>query len=140
MTVTAIDTVRELEIFVLKAPQTDIPTSHLIHAGVYARTIKIPAGVVLTGALIKTATVLVMDGECAVYIGDETKLLIGHHVLAASANRKQAFFAMKDTYLTMIFATNSKAIHDAEEEFTDEAHRLSSRYENAVNHIVITGE
>lgn len=140
MTEVAINSVRQLEDYVLQAPQTEIPTNHLIHAGIYARSIKIPAGVVLTGALIKTATILVLDGDCIVYKGSGPEEFSGHHVLAASANRKQAFFAMKDTYLTMIFATKAQIIHEAEEEFTDEAHRLSSRYENAVNHIVITGE
>ena len=136
----AIDTVRQLEEHILKAHQTQIPTQHILHAGVYARTIMIPAGVVLTGALIKMATVLVVSGHCMVYVGEQSFERIGYSVFAASANRKQAFVALEDTYLTMVFATNVRNIDAAEQQFTDEYDRLSSRYNDAVNHILITGE
>lgn len=136
----AINSVRQLEFYTLKAPQTEIPTSHIFHAGVYARTIVIPKDVILTGALIKRSTLLVMSGDVVVYIGDEAKEMIGNHVFAASANRKQAFVARTDTYLTMIFATDAMTVDDAEEEFTDEFERLSSRSAHAINTIIITGE
>lgn len=140
MSVIAIDNVRQLETYTAKAPQTEIPTTHVFHAGVYARTIKIPAGVILTGALIKIATLLIADGDYIVYIGNDSIKRSGYHVFAASANRKQAFIAISDTYLTMIFATNTKSVQEAEEQFTDESDRLSSRHVDAVNHIIITGE
>lgn len=136
----AIDSVRQLEAYTLQAPQTEIKTDHVIHAGVYARTIMIPAGVILTGALIKVATVLIMQGNCIVYIGDEALERDGYHVFAASAGRKQAFIAKTDTYLTMIFATNAKTVGEAEQQFTDEFEHLSSRKSDAINHIVVTGE
>ena len=136
----AIDNVRQLENEILKAPQTSIPTSHILHAGVYARTIMIPAGVVLTGALIKVATVLVISGKTVVYAGDSVKELEGYNVITASKNRKQAFVALTDTYITMVFATNSTSIEKAESEFTDEFDILSSRHSDAVNHVVVTGE
>ena len=67
----AIDNVRQLEKHVLKAPQTKIATDHLFHAGVYARTIMIPAETVLTGALIEIATVLMQHPSCDVNIIDK---------------------------------------------------------------------
>lgn len=140
MSVMAIDNVRQLETYTLQATQTEIPTSHIFHAGVYARTIRIPSGVILTGALIKIATVLIMQGDCIVYIGDEAVERNGYHVFAASANRKQAFIAKTDTYLTMIFPTDVKTISEAEEQFTDEFERLSSRRDDAINHVIVTGE
>ena len=136
----AINNVRQLESYTLQAPQTKIPTSHVFHAGVYARTIMIPAETILTGALIKIATVLIVQGDCIVYIGNEAKKLHGYHVLAASGRRKQAFIALKDTYLTMMFATDVKTVHEAEDCFTDEAEFLFSRAHGAVNNITITGE
>lgn len=134
----AIDNVRQLESYTLQGPQIKIPTDHIFHAGVYARTIMIPAGVVLTGALIKIATVLIMSGNCIVFIGDKSIEREGYHVFAAEANRKQAFIAKEDTYLTMIFSSNALSIEEAEEQFTDEFDRLSSRYDDAVNHIIVT--
>lgn len=134
----AVARVRELEARVLEAPQTEIETWHVLHAGMYARTIRIPAGVVLTGALIKRATLLVFNGHASVFIGDDEIELAGHHVIPASAGRKQAFIAHADTDLTMLFPTTATTVEQAEAEFTDEAERLMSRH--GVNHVTITGE
>src|SRR5439155_23430245 len=85
----AIAKVRELSERLLALPQVAIETRHVLHAGLYARTICVPAEVVLTGALIKIATLLVIDGDTLVYIGEDEPLrLTGHHVLPASAGRK----------------------------------------------------
>ena len=135
----AIDKVRRLEAQMLDMPQVEIPTAHLIHGGMYARTIHIPAGVALTGALIKLATVLVVTGHCTVFIGDDSLELIGHQVIPASPGRKQVFLAHADTDLTMLFPSAAESVADAEAEFTDEADRLLSRKQDAES-ITITGE
>lgn len=134
----AVAKVRELERASLLHAQAPIVTHHLIHAGLYARTIMIPAGVMLTGALIKRATVLIVDGDATVATGGEPMRLTGHHVIPASAHRKQAFLAHADTHLTMIFPTKATSVEAAEEEFTDEADMLISR--RGENIVVITGE
>ena len=136
----AIAKVRAFESIQLAQPQRAIDTHHVIHAGMYARTICIPAGVVLTGALIKCATLLISDGDAVVFVGDNCIELVGRHVIPASAGRKQAFFARTDTHLTMVFATDATSVAEAEAEFTDEAEMLCSRGLDAVNHITITGE
>lgn len=138
MTLAAIDKVRVFERINGSQPQVPIITHHLLHAGMYARSITIPAGVALTGALIKRATVLIVNGEVVVATGDGNLHLVGYHVLPASAHRKQAFVAHTDTQLTMLFPTSAKTVEEAEAEFTDEADLLFSRSgENVVN---ITGE
>lgn len=121
-------------------PQVQIPTDHVIHAGLYARTICIPAGVILTGAEIACATLLVFDGHAAVTIGDTTQELAGRHVLPASAGRKQAFLALADTHLTMLFATDATDVATAEAQFTTEPDALMSRAPDAINTITITGD
>lgn len=140
MTAQAIDKVRELEAITRDLPQVEIATEHVLHGGMYARTICIPAGVVLTGVFIRVPTLLVFDGNATVNAGDDTVTLVGYHVLAASAHRRQAFLAHADTRLTMVFATQAKTVAEAEDEFTDEAHLLFSRKPGAVNRINITGE
>lgn len=140
MTEIEINSVRQLEEYTLKAQQIEISTHHIFHAGVYARTITIPAGAILTGALIKIATVLISHGDCIVYIGNEAKELHGYNIFAASRNRKQAFIAKTDTNLTMIFATDAKTTEEAEEQFTEDYSFLSSRRADAVNNVIITGE
>lgn len=136
----AIDKVRDLEAVLRDLPQVEIPTDHVLHGGMYARTICIPAGVVLTGVFIRVPTLLVFDGNATVNASDDATTLVGYHVLAASAHRRQAFLAHADTRLTMVFATQAKTVAEAEDEFTDEAHLLFSRKPGAINRINITGE
>ncbi len=137
----SINKVRVIETYSFaELPQIEIDTSHVIHGGMYSRTIFIPAGVLLTGALIKIATLLIVQGDVLVYIGDETIELKGYNILPASANRKQAFATKTDTYLTMIFSSNTTNIEDAEMQFTDETDILGSRKNSLSNQIIITGE
>lgn len=142
MSLDDIDRVRELELKLagMGLEKAEIATDHVLHAGLYARTICIPAGVVLTGAFIKVPTLLVFVGHATVNFGDGGDALRGHHVIAASAGRKQVFVAHEDTYLTMVFPTEAKSVSEAEEQFTNEADLLFSRQPGAINRITITGE
>ncbi|MBN9086239.1 MAG: hypothetical protein J0J01_04985 [Reyranella sp.] len=141
MSPAAIDQVRRLESLARGLPQVAIETGHALHAGLYARTVRVPAGVVITGVLVKIATLLVVDGDVLVHVDDGPPLrLQGHHVLPAQAGRKQAFFAQADTHITMIFASGATGVAEAEQEFTDEADLLVSRRDAGSNRIVNTGE
>lgn len=140
MPATAINKVRQLEAAMLAKPQSPVETHHVLHAGQYSRTVMIPANMVITGALVKIATTLIVCGDCSVFLGDETIRVTGYKVLAASAGRKQAFIAHADTYLTMTFTTDAETIEEAEDQFTDEAEMLLSRSTVGINHILITGE
>lgn len=131
MSADAVAKVRRLENQLEQLPQADIQTEHFLHAGMYARTITIPAGVMLTGALIRVPTVLVIAGDADVFMGDRTERLAGYHVLQGCAGRKQAFLAHEDTQVTMIFPTDAATLADAEDEFTEEADRLMSRRQGA---------
>lgn len=141
MSLAAIDTVRRLEGLASERPQVQITTEHVIHGGMYSRTVRIPAGVMITGALVKLATLLIVQGDALAYIGDDEPMrLQGYTVLPASANRKQAFVALTDTHLTMIFPTYAKTVEEAESLFTDEIDILLSRRDVGSNHTVVTGE
>jgi hypothetical protein len=132
--------VRALESRLMDCPQEEIATGHVIHGGMYARTIPIAAGVVITGAEIKLATLLIISGHVSVYTDDGTVELTGYNVLAASAGRKQAFVAHSDTWLTMIFSTKAQVVEQAEDEFTDEPHLLLTRRGIGKQTVVLTGE
>lgn len=140
MSCEAVGKIKRLEVEVSTLPQAEIHTDHVIHAGLYARTICIPAGALLVGALIKRATLLIACGKFDVFMEDDSVLLEGYHVIPASAGRKQAFLAHEDTRLTMLFGTNAKTIEQAENEFTDEAEKLMSRFSPNSNTVTITGE
>lgn len=139
MAPSSIDQVRALEHHTEQLAQVEIPTDHVLHAGMYARTILIPAGVLLTGAHVIRPTTLVISGDVTVFVGDGTLHLAGYQVIAAAAGRKQVFLAHADTYVTMLFPTAARTVEEAEREFTDEAERLLS-HRQQVESITITGE
>ena len=133
--------VRRLDTELRALPQIPIATDHVLHAGMYARTIRIPAGVVLTGVCIRVATTLVIHGRASLATDGAPVEIDGHAVLPASAHRCAAIHAHADTVLTMIFPTSARTIEEAEDQFAGpEAERLISRQPGAVNSICITGE
>lgn len=140
MKLDAVAHVRELEALSLTCDQLVIPTQHIIHGGMYARTVTIPKGAMLTGALVEIPTMLIVAGHCLVFIGEESIEVKGYHCFAAATGRKQAFNALEDTHITMLFPTTAKTVAEAEDWFTDEAHLLFSRKPDAQNITTITGE
>ena len=136
----AVAKVREFESLMRQSPQQEIGTEHVIHGGMYARTVLVPAGVVITGTEIKLATMLILQGDALANTEDGAIELHGYNVIPASAGRKQAFVALTDTWLTMIFPTSAQTVEQAEDEFTDEAHMLLTRRGIGKQTIVITGE
>lgn len=125
------EAVLEVERQIVAAPQVLLHTEHDFHAGVYSRTIMVPKGISIAGALIKIPTVLIVSGDIDIIIGHETTRVTGYALLKGRAGRKQAFTAHADTFLTMQFATTATTVAEAEEEFTDEFALLGSRREES---------
>jgi len=115
----------------------DVPTEHVIHGGMYARTITMPAGMVLVGALLKRETVVIVTGSASVLAGDRFIELRGYNVIPASAGRKQIFISWSPVIITALFPTTAKTVEEAEAEATDHADDLLSRRQDA-NRVVIT--
>lgn len=127
MSQAAIDRVTSFEKLVSERLQELLPTKHVLHGGLYARTICLKKGCVMVGALIKVPTCVMVSGDATVLRGDDEHRVIGYQVLAAYAGRKQAFIAHQDTDITMVFATKARTVEEAEIEFTDDHERLMSR-------------
>jgi hypothetical protein len=136
MTAEQVGAARALESVLLARDQIELPMEHLIHGGMYARTIAVPAGVALTGVLIKRATTVIISGDITVYVGADCERMTGYHVLPGSAGRKQAFVTHALTHITMLFPTRATSVAEAEAEFTDETAMLVHGNER----VVITGE
>lgn len=132
--------VGRFEAVLLQQPQVRLETRHTLHAGMYARTLIVPAGIVCTGAHITRATLLIVDGDASLFVGGEERArrYTGRHVLTGQPGRKQVLLAHAETHVTMVFPTDAACIEDAEDEFTDEAPRLGSRRQGARNTIAIT--
>lgn len=120
-------TVRALERHILAGPQVDLGTQHLVHGGMYARTILVPAGCVLTGALTNADNVCIVSGDITVTTDEGPKRLRGYHVLPAQPGFKRAGIAHADTHWTTVIATELTDVHEIENAFTDEADMLQTR-------------
>lgn len=134
----AVEKVRKLTEELKNKPQITLKTRHIFHAGVYSRTITLPANTLLTGALIKRSTLVIIQGTSDVFLGDRTVRVSGYNIIPASAGRKQAYRTYTETTITMLFATDAKTIQEAEKEFTDEYEDLMSTW--CDNDLIITGE
>lgn len=129
MSLDAVENVRRFEAVLEQCPQAALHTEHAFHAGIYTRTIKLPAGVALAGVTIKIPTILIVCGDVLTYGDNGTVRLTGYRVTLGRPGRKQAFVALVDTWLTMMFATDAQDVDAAERQFTDEFERLGSRRE-----------
>jgi len=125
---------------ILAQPQVPVATEHLLHGGMYSRTIRLIPGVWMIGSLIRLATVLIVQGDCAVIVGDECAELSGYNVIPGCAGRKQLFLTRGPVEMTMIFPTSAATIEDAENEIFAEAGQLASRKDGSQDTITITGQ
>ena len=121
------ESVRQLEDYLVGLPQVDLGTSHVIHGGMYARTVLIPAGTTMTGAMTNADNICVVCGDITVTTDDGPMRLIGFHVLPAKAGAKRVGVAHADTYWTALFVTDKSDIQDIEAQLTDEPDRLLTR-------------
>jgi hypothetical protein len=115
-----------------------VQMEHILHGGMYARTARIAAGMLITSVLIKIPTMLVVNGKCCVYAGDKWYTLEGYNAMPASAGRKQIYVTLGPTEITMIFPSDAKTVEEAEAQFTDEAEQLLSRRRDG-DLITVTG-
>lgn len=136
----SIDKITRLEQALRELEHEPVTTEHIIHGGMYARTICLKAGVVLVGVLIEVPTILIVNGHIEMHIGEDNIIVDGYKVIPASKRRKQCMITLSDTFLTMVLATSCSTINDVENEFTKDADSLASRLPTAENLIIITGE
>jgi hypothetical protein len=125
---------------VLRCEQVEIATEHVLHGGMYVRTIRLQPGTVMVGSLIKLATVLIVHGSTSVLAGEDVLELEGYNVIPGCAGRKQVFVTRSHVEMTMVFPTSAKSVEEAEGEVFAEAEQLMSRRDNNPNAVVITGE
>ncbi|MGB2625659.1 MAG: hypothetical protein WAK20_02640 [Candidatus Acidiferrum sp.] len=130
----------EVERRIRQRPQIEIQTEHVIHGGMYARTVRLTAGMAIVGVRVKVPTVLILNGDALVVVGEQWKRMTGYNVLTGSAGRKGVFVALKPTELTMVCASNAKTVAQAEADFTDEAESLLSRRQDGNDVVTVTGE
>jgi hypothetical protein len=135
----ALEKIAAVQTVLMRAEQIGLKTEHILHGGMYVRTVTLPPEVIITGSLIKRATMLIINGHCEVFVGDGWAELDGYNVIPASAGRKQIFVSLGTVAITMIFPTQAQTIREAEEEIFAEADLLLSRRQDN-DTVIVTGE
>lgn len=119
--------VAALEALLGQMPQIDLQTKNVLHGGMCARTIFVPAGACLTGAMMNVDNVCIVSGDITVLTDEGPQRLQGFNVIASPAHFKRAGYAHADTWWTTVVRTDKQTVREVEDEVTDEAHRLQSR-------------
>jgi hypothetical protein len=135
-----LDRLHEADRLIRSCPQVEILTEHLLHGGMYARTIRRGPGVVAVGSVILRATILIVNGPCSL-LTDRGRLdLSGYNVLPGLPGRKSFSLTHGPVEMTMIFPTSARTVAEAEEEIFGEASDLMSRQDGNENQVTITGQ
>lgn len=95
-------------------PQEYIPVQHLVHGGMYARTVRVKAGTYAVGAMLNHDNISVMVGDCTCSTNDGMVRLTGFNVLPANAGGKRVGYFHADTDWTMIMRIPD-GMHDVDE-------------------------
>ena len=94
-----------LEAELLKLPQVDMPVEHNFCNGLYARTMHIPAGTVLTGAVHKDESFFVVRKGTLIVTTDDGSAKIGPGFMSVTkANAKRAGVALTEVEVTTFHA------------------------------------
>ena len=134
-----LDRLATIQAQMLELPQVPTAFEHVLHGGMYARTIRLAPGLLTMGSLINRATILVLQGDCSVVVGDDRVDFSGYNVLPGSPGRKQLFLTRGPVEMTMIFPTAAQTVEEAEDEVFAEADQLESRKEGNRNLVIISG-
>lgn len=121
------ESILAVESHLFTLPQVDLRTQHEVHAGMYARTIFIPAGTMMVGAQHKHDTISVFIGDVTFRTEEGMKRLVGHHILPTAAGMKRVGYVHQDTVWTTMHRTDLTDVEAIEEEMTDEVDKLQTR-------------
>jgi Fe-S-cluster-containing hydrogenase component 2 len=118
--------VSRFEDVAISMPQVHIETTHLLHGGMYARTIRIPANTMLTGTMTSCDNICIVDGDITVTTDYGPKRLTGFNVLPATSGARRAGVTHSETHWTTIIPTCAGTVEQAEADLTAEPQRLQT--------------
>ena len=122
-------------------PQVQIDTQHHLVSGMYARTVFIPAGVVITGCTHKTDHISILSGDATLTLSDSVERITGYNVLPTKKGMTRAIFAHSDCWLTTICKTEHSELANIEDAQVEEAQTLQTRNpELPQNKLILIGD
>ena len=113
--------VLKLQEVMLQMPQFEEELHHHFCEGVYAREMRIPAGVVVVGKThVRDCINFIMKGECEVVSAEEKARIKAPHVFVSPAGTKRAMVAISDLIWITVHASNERDLDKLEAELIRE--------------------
>lgn len=104
-----------LEAEILNHPQVDMPIDHDFCDGIYARTMHIPAGTILTGAIHKEESFFLVRSGRLIVTTDDGTIEVGPGFMSVTkSNTKRAGIAITDVDVTTFHANPKNETDPAE--------------------------
>jgi hypothetical protein len=107
----------KLQDFMLQQEQAETETIHHFSDGIYARELRIPAGVCIVGALHKTRHfMMVSKGRCSIATHEGSKIVEAPYMVETQPGIKRVVYAETDTVMTTFHVTNETDIEKIAEQ------------------------
>jgi len=98
-------------------PQIPLEVTHVFSDGLYSRTMRIPKGTLLTGAIHRRAHLsVVLQGRISVYTETGTEQYEAPCLFSSPPGTKRVGYAHTDTIWVTVHATQATTVKDAEAE------------------------
>jgi len=111
-----LNAVQKLEAVILELPQLELEIHHHFAPGIYARELRIPKGVVLTGYIHKTEHLnIISAGVIEVSNLGESKHIEAPCTFVSKPGTKRAGYALQDTVWTTVHATDVTDVPELED-------------------------
>ena len=97
-------------------PGTELPLYHHFGAGLYARELHIPAGLITVGKLHKYPCLNILaQGERSTLIGDEIKRIKAPYIYVSEAGTKRVSYTHQDAVWITVHATDETDVDRLED-------------------------
>lgn len=114
-----------LENTLLKQPQADIPVDHVCGPGWIARTMYVPKGAIITGAVCSIPQSHIMTkGDITLITEDNAERIVAPFMTVSGPGVKRVGFANEDTVWTTIWITDETDPEKIKALFTTKEHPL----------------
>lgn len=104
------DAIALAEGFILKAPQVELEIVHHFSPGLYAREMRIPAGIVLTGMIHKSEHLCTLSGDIEIMDEEGGGRFTGYHTFLSKPGVKRIGLAHASTVFTTFHVTHETDI------------------------------
>ena len=107
----------KLQDFMLQQEQAETETIHHFSDGIYARELRIPAGVCIVGALHKTKHfMMVSKGRCSIATHEGSTVVEAPYMVETQPGIKRVVYAETDTVMITFHVTNETDIEKIAEQ------------------------